>query len=82
MNYIAILIILLLEVFLLLERERERERERVDLVGCIRVSCADPEVRGGGGSGGPEPPPPSEFWQKCGYRIREWDRFDIAQHLC
>ena len=19
-----------------------------------------------------------EFWQKCGYRIGEWDRFDIA----
>ena len=36
---------------------------------------------GGGGSEGEEPPPP-EFWHKCGHRIREWGRFDIAQHLC
>ena len=35
-------------------------------------------VGGGGGSG----PPPLEFWQKCGYRVREWDRFHIEQHLC
>ena len=47
-------------------------------------SCADP----GGGGGGlfpparPPPPPPLEFWQKCGYRVREWDRFHIEQHLC
>ena len=33
-----------------------------------------------GGSGGLDPP--LEFWQKCGDRIREWDQFDIAQHLC
>ena len=25
---------------------------------------------------------PLEFWQKSGYQIRDWDRFDIAQHLC
>ena len=31
----------------------------------------------------PEPPtPPLEFWQKCGNRIHEWGRVDIAQHLC
>ena len=40
------------------------------------VSCADPE---GGGAGGPDP---LEFWQKCGYRVREWDRFHVEQHLC
>ena len=40
------------------------------------MPCADPE----GGSGGRDPP--LEFWQKCGYRICEWDRFDTAQHLC
>ena len=27
---------------------------------------------------GPPLPPPPEFWQKCGYRIREWAQFDIA----
>ena len=37
---------------------------------------ADPE----GGTGSPDPP--LEFWQKSGYQIRDWDRFDIAQHLC
>ena len=36
--------------------------------------------RGGGGTGGPDPP--LEFWQKSGNQIRDWDRFDIAQHLC
>ena len=45
------------------------------------TACADP------GGGGPErvrnPPPPPEFWQKCGYQVREWDRFHhTAQHLC
>ena len=25
---------------------------------------------------------PLELWQKSGYQIRDWDRFDIAQHLC
>ena len=39
-------------------------------------SRADPE--GGTGRSGP----PLEFWQKSGYQIRDWDRFDIAQHLC
>ena len=42
----------------------------------LKTTCADSE----GGSGGPDPP--LEFGQKCGYRIPEWDRFDIAQHLC
>ena len=40
----------------------------------------------GGGGGVPgvrtPPPPPPEFWQKCGYQVREWDRFHIEQHLC
>ena len=47
------------------------------------------QIRGGGGGGGggtggpdPPPPPPLEFWQRSGYQIRDWDRFDIAQHLC
>ena len=35
-----------------------------------------------GGDRGSGPPPPLEFWQKSGYQIRDWDRFDIAQHLC
>ena len=38
----------------------------------------DPE--GGGGGGGVRTP--LEFWQKCGYRVREWDRFHTEQHLC
>ena len=35
--------------------------------------------RGGGNRGSG---PPLEFWQKSGNQIRDWDRFDIAQHLC
>ena len=38
--------------------------------------------RGGPGVRTPPPRPPLEFWQKSGYQIRDWDRFDIAQHLC
>ena len=37
-------------------------------------------IRGGGG--GPGVRTPLEFWQKCGYRIRERGWFDIAKHLC
>ena len=43
---------------------------------CQTIARADPE----GGTGGPDPP--LEFWQKSGYQIRDWDRSDIAQHLC
>ena len=42
---------------------------------------ADPEV-GGGIGGSDSPTPTSEFRQRCGYRIREWNLFDFAQHLC
>ena len=45
-----------------------------------RTARADPE--GGDRGSGHPPPPPLEFWQKSGYQIRDWDRFDIAQHLC
>ena len=48
--------------------------ENIDLY----TPCADP----GGGGGFPGAGPPLEFWQKCGYRVREWDRFHIEQHLC
>ena len=41
-----------------------------------QTSCADPDRWWGGGKLGVRnsrpPPPPLEFWQKCGYRIREW----------
>ena len=39
-------------------------------------SRADPEV----GDRGSRPPP--GILAKSGYQIRDWDRFDISQHLC
>ena len=40
------------------------------------------KVKGGSRGGDRGSRPPLEFWQKSGYQIRDWDRFDIAQHLC